>query len=60
MSAKPVYWNWLGKYPIPDTVTITISRDDAEYMAGFLQHEWVDERLDSISDACRAALEGER
>jgi hypothetical protein len=36
-----------------DTVTITISRDDADYMA---EDEWADNRLRRIADACREAL----
>jgi len=41
----------------PDTVTITISRDDAAYMA---EDEWTDDRLRRIALTCHAALEGER
>jgi hypothetical protein len=39
----------------PDTITITISREDADYMA---EDEWVDKRLARIADACRATLDG--
>jgi len=34
-------------------VTITISREDADYMA---EDEWVDNRLKRIAEACRATL----
>lgn len=37
-----------------DTVTITISRADADYMA---EDEWVDDRLERIAEACRVALQ---
>ena len=46
-----------GCKPCPCTVTITIGRVDADYMA---EDEWTDDRLLRIADACRAALEGER
>lgn len=40
--------------PDPGMVTITISREDAAYMA---EGEWVDERLGRIATACRSAVE---
>jgi hypothetical protein len=40
------------KYPNA-TVTITINRTDAAYMG---EDQWVDDRLERIADACRAAL----
>jgi hypothetical protein len=42
---------------VPSFVTITISREDADYM---VEGEWIDERLRRIADAMRAALEGKR
>lgn len=39
-----------------DTLTVTIRKEDADYM---IEGEWVDERLRRIADALRATLEGE-
>jgi hypothetical protein len=60
MSAKPGYWNWFGKYPIPDTVTITISRETAESAVKDLPEASPEFAFGRIALACRAALEGER
>ena len=49
-----------GCKPCPcDTVTITISRKDAEAFQD-PDGNWVDGSTERLAEACRAALEGER
>ena len=46
--------------PIPDTVTITISREDAESIVRDLPEASDNFAFGRVALACRAALEGER